>query len=50
MSSNDQNRVLNRVGARELTQAETEKIAGSRTSTVATAICTLPGQNSDIDQ
>lgn len=50
MSNNNQNRVLNRVGARELTQAETEKIAGSRLSTVATALCTLPQEHSDIDQ
>ncbi len=38
--SNQNNRVLNRMGARQLTQDEVEQITGARTSTVATALPT----------
>jgi len=50
MSNHDHNRVLNRVGARELTKDEIQRIAGNGTSTFATAIGSLPQLNSDLDQ
>jgi hypothetical protein len=41
--SND-NRVLSRLGARELTQEETDRVSGSRSIGTQTG-CTLPGLN-----
>jgi len=45
--SNDNNRVLSRKGARQLTQNETEQITGSKL-TLATALPTLPVNNPDV--
>jgi len=52
MSSQNNNRVLNRMGARKLTQDEVEQITGARTITVATGLPTGTLNNPDtmVDQ
>ena len=50
MSNTDHNRVFSRTRARELTQVETEKIAGNGTSTFATAVGSYPQHNADLDE
>ncbi len=47
MSSENNNRVLSRMGARKLTQNEIEQIAGSRLITLATALPTNPISHPD---
>jgi hypothetical protein len=51
MSNNNQHRVLNRMGAHELTPEETEKIIGSgdNLNTFASNTGTLPASNPDCD-
>jgi hypothetical protein len=48
MSTNE-NRVLNRLGARELTQEEADKVAGSKL-TFASVTGTAQGGDDDFDQ
>ena len=45
--SNDNNRVLVRKGAHQLTQTEIEEVAGARLITVATALPTGPISSPD---
>lgn len=40
MSTQNNNRVISRIGARQLTPSEVEQITGARTITVATALPT----------
>ena len=40
MSNNNENRVLNRMGARQLTRNEVERVAGAQTSSIGTLILT----------
>jgi hypothetical protein len=47
MSNDNKNRVLTRMGARQLTQNEIEQIAGSRLNTLATALPTSPISHPD---
>ena len=51
MSNNHRDRVLNRMGAHELTQAEADKIigSGSNLNTFASNTGTLPATNPDCD-
>ena len=46
MSNNSENRVLSRMGARQLTQNEVEQVAGGKL-TFATALLTGPANNPD---
>jgi hypothetical protein len=46
MSNNNENRVLSRMGARQLTQNEVEQVAGGKL-TFATALITGPVNNPD---
>jgi hypothetical protein len=48
MSNNSAKRVLNRLGALELTPEETEKVVGSHISTRLSRIVTGTGTNSDV--
>jgi hypothetical protein len=47
MSNDNNNRLLMRMGARQLTQNEIEKVAGSRLSTLASVLFTGPVYNPD---
>jgi hypothetical protein len=47
MSTQNNNRVISRIGARQLTQDEVEQITGARTITVATALPTGTLHNPD---
>lgn len=47
MSNKNSNRVITRMGARQLTQNEIEQITGSRLNTVATALPTSPISHPD---
>jgi hypothetical protein len=47
MSNENNNRVLSRMGSRQLTQNEIEQIAGSRLNTLATALPTSPISHPD---
>ena len=46
MSNNNENRVLSRMGARQLTQSEVERVSGSK-STFASVLVTGPVNNPD---
>lgn len=46
MSNNDENRVLSRMGARQLTQNEVEQVAGGKI-TVASVLITGPVNHPD---
>lgn len=48
MSNDSKKRVLNRLGALELTPEETEKVAGSDIATRLTRIVTGSAHNSDV--
>lgn len=48
MSNDSRNRVLNRLGALELTPEETEKVAGSHISTRLSRIVTGTASNPDV--
>jgi hypothetical protein len=47
MSNENKNRVLNRMGAHELTQDEIDKVAGARLFTFASVVITGPIHNPD---
>lgn len=52
MTNNNENRVLTRMGAHELTQEETERIVGtgSNLNTFASVTGTAMGKDDDFDQ
>jgi hypothetical protein len=47
MSKENNNRVLSRMGARQLTQSEIERVAGAQTSSIGTLILTGNISNPD---
>jgi hypothetical protein len=47
MSNDNNNRVITRIGARQLTQNEIEQVGGARLSTFASVIFTGPINNPD---
>jgi hypothetical protein len=47
MSKEHDNRVLSRMGARQLTQGEIARVAGARTISILSVIRTSPASNPD---